>query len=113
MRGLRKGAASPLQANIYLHYALNLWVEAWRKRHARGHVIITRWADDFIVGFQYHADAVEFRGTARTVAPSLAGAAPRQNAPHLLRKIRIEAETGAERREARSFIFPGLHAHLR
>jgi group II intron reverse transcriptase/maturase len=59
--GTPQGATvSPLLANIYLHYVLDLWVEQWRKRHARGDVIITRWADDFIVGFQYHADAVQF-----------------------------------------------------
>lgn len=59
--GTPQGAtASPLLANIYLHYALDLWVQQWRSRHARGDVIVTRWADDFIVGFQHRADAEQF-----------------------------------------------------
>ena len=59
--GTPQGAtASPLLANIYLHYVLDLWIQQWRKRHARGSVIITRWADDFIVGFQYRTDADRF-----------------------------------------------------
>jgi group II intron reverse transcriptase/maturase len=52
---------SPLLANIYLHYAIDLWVQQWRKRHARGEVIVVRYADDFVVGFQFEDDAVRFR----------------------------------------------------
>lgn len=55
------GSISPLLANIYLHYVLDLWVHAWRKKHARGDVIIVRFADDFIVGFQHQSDAEMFR----------------------------------------------------
>jgi len=55
------GSISPLLANIYLHYAFDLWVHQWRRRHARGEVIVVRYADDFVVGFQSHADAVQFR----------------------------------------------------
>ncbi len=55
------GSISPLLANIYLHYALDLWVDHWRKRHARGDVIIVRYADDFVVGFQYRHEAEQFR----------------------------------------------------
>ena len=55
------GSISPLLANIYLHYALDLWVQAWRKRSAKGDVIIVRWADDFIVGFQHRWDAERFK----------------------------------------------------
>jgi RNA-directed DNA polymerase len=59
--GTPQGATiSPLLANIYLHYVLDLWVQHWRKKRARGDVIITRWADDFIVGFQYYRDAKQF-----------------------------------------------------
>jgi len=59
--GTSQGAnVSPLLANIYLHYVLDLWVEAWRKRHARGEVYIVRYADDFVMGFQYRADAEAF-----------------------------------------------------
>ena len=55
------GSLSPLLANVYLHYVLDLWAEWWRKTHARGNVIIIRFADDFVVGFQYQDDAEKFR----------------------------------------------------
>jgi hypothetical protein len=59
--GTPQGAtASPLLANIYLHYLFDLWIQQWRKRTARGEVIVVRWADDFIVGFQYRDDAERF-----------------------------------------------------
>ena len=54
------GSLSPLLANVYLHHVLDLWVEQWRKTQARGNVIIMRFADDFIVGFQYQDDAERF-----------------------------------------------------
>jgi group II intron reverse transcriptase/maturase len=60
-RGSPQGASlSPLLANVYLHYVLDLWAEWWRKRHARGDMIIVRFADDFITGFQYQDDAERF-----------------------------------------------------
>jgi len=59
--GSPQGAsASPLLANVYLHYVFDLWADWWRKRHARGDVIIVRFADDFIVGFEYEDDARRF-----------------------------------------------------
>ena len=59
--GTPQGAViSPLLANIYLHYALDLWVNQWRKRHARGEVYVVRYADDFVMGFQYQSDAERF-----------------------------------------------------
>jgi RNA-directed DNA polymerase len=51
------GGISPLLSNIYLHYALDLWVQQWRRRHARGEVYIVRYADDVVLGFQYEQDA--------------------------------------------------------
>ena len=60
--GTPQGAvASPLLANVYLHYALDQWVEVWRKKVARGDVIIVRYADDFVMGFQYRTDADRFQ----------------------------------------------------
>ncbi len=59
--GTPQGASvSPLLANLYLHYVLDLWVQQWRTRYAQGDVIITRFADDFVVGFQYRGDAERF-----------------------------------------------------
>jgi group II intron reverse transcriptase/maturase len=60
-RGTGQGSViSPLLANIYLHYALDLWTTRWRKRAATGDMIIVRYADDFIVGFQHESDARRF-----------------------------------------------------
>jgi group II intron reverse transcriptase/maturase len=60
-RGSPQGASvSPLLANVYLHHVLDLRADWWRKRHARGNVIIVRFADDFIVGFEYQDDAERF-----------------------------------------------------
>ncbi len=54
------GNVSPLLANVYLHYVLDLWAHHWRRKHARGEVIIVRYVDDFVVGFQYREDAERF-----------------------------------------------------
>ena len=51
---------SPLLANVYLHYVLDLWAERWRRREASGEMIIVRYADDVIVGFEHEADASRF-----------------------------------------------------
>jgi RNA-directed DNA polymerase len=55
------GSASPLLANVFLHYAFDLWVLAWRKQRAAGDVIVVRYADDFVVGFETKKDAGKFR----------------------------------------------------
>jgi RNA-directed DNA polymerase len=59
--GTPQGAVvSPLLANVYLHYVFDLWVEAWRKKVAKGDVIVVRYADDLVVGFEHRADAERF-----------------------------------------------------
>ena len=59
--GTPQGAViSPLLANVYLHYVYDLWVQQWRKRHARGEMIVVRYADDTIVGCQFEDDARRF-----------------------------------------------------
>jgi group II intron reverse transcriptase/maturase len=61
MEGTPQGASvSPLLANVYLHYVFDLWADRWRRRRARGEVIIVRFADDYIVGFQHRDDAERF-----------------------------------------------------
>ncbi len=56
--GTPQGAViSPLYANVFLHYVLDLWIHQWRGRHARGEVIIVRYADDFVIGFREESDA--------------------------------------------------------
>jgi group II intron reverse transcriptase/maturase len=54
------GSASPLLANLYLHYVFDLWAQAWRRKRAHGDVIVVRFADDIVVGFQVKADAERF-----------------------------------------------------
>jgi group II intron reverse transcriptase/maturase len=59
--GSPQGATvSPLLANVYLHYAYDLWAHQWRKRHAHGEVIVVRYADDAVVGFEHEQDARNF-----------------------------------------------------
>ena len=55
------GSVSPLLANIYLHYVFDLWVHAWRQKCAQGSVIVVRFADDIVLGFQVKSDAERFR----------------------------------------------------
>jgi group II intron reverse transcriptase/maturase len=60
-RGTPQGAVvSPLLANIYLHYVFDLWVQAWRRKHARGDVVVVRYADDIVLGFQSRTEADRF-----------------------------------------------------
>ena len=61
VQGTAQGASvSPLLANLYLHYVFDLWADRWRRRHARGDVILVRFADDYIAGFQHRDDAERF-----------------------------------------------------
>jgi group II intron reverse transcriptase/maturase len=62
-QGTPQGAVvSPLVANAYLHYVFDLWADAWRKKVANGDMIILRYADDLVVGFQHRTDAERFLG---------------------------------------------------
>jgi RNA-directed DNA polymerase len=66
-RGTGQGSViSPLLANIYLHYAFDLWANRWRQREATGNMIIVRYADDIVVGFEQEADARRFLDMMRT-----------------------------------------------
>jgi len=59
--GVPQGASvSPLLANVYLHYVFDLWAHQWRSRNALGEMIVVRFADDFVVGFEYRDDAERF-----------------------------------------------------
>ena len=55
------GLVSPVLANVYLHYVFDQWAQQWRKREARGAMIIVRYADDFVVGFEHRDDADRFQ----------------------------------------------------
>jgi group II intron reverse transcriptase/maturase len=54
------GSISPLLANVYLHYVFDLWVQRWRHRQAHGDVVVVRFADDFVLGFEHQDDAEQF-----------------------------------------------------
>ena len=61
-KGTSQGSViSPLLANVYLHYTFDLWAERWRRREASGDMIMVRYADDTVVGFQHESDARRFR----------------------------------------------------
>jgi group II intron reverse transcriptase/maturase len=59
------GSISPLLANLYLHYVFDLWVQHWRKKQARGDVVVVRFADDFVLGFEHRSDAEQFLAEVR------------------------------------------------
>lgn len=61
---------SPLLANVYLHYVHDLWVHQWRQRHAVGDVVVIRYADDSVYGFQKNATACRFLHDLRIGWPS-------------------------------------------
>jgi RNA-directed DNA polymerase len=95
--GMPQGASvSPLLANVYLHYVFDLWAQQWRKRRARGDVVIVRYADDTIVGFQHRSDAERFQ---RDLAQRLAKFRLELNAEktRLIRCGRFAAQQRRER----------------
>jgi len=55
------GSASPLLANVYLHYVFDLWIQVWQQKIARGEMFVVRFADDIVVGFQERTEAERFR----------------------------------------------------
>lgn len=64
--GTPQGAViSPLLANIYLHYVFDLWVHRWRRRQAQGNLVVVRYADDTVIGFEHRTDAERFIGEMR------------------------------------------------
>ena len=66
-RGTAQGSVvSPLLANVYLHYVFDLWAQRWRRREATGDMIIVRYADDIVVGFEHEHDARRFLDMMRT-----------------------------------------------
>ncbi len=114
-RGTGQGSViSPLVANIYLHYVLDLWAERWRRREATGDMIIVRYADDFIVGFQHKVDARHFLNEMRARMQEFALSLHPENDPaHRVRTLRGEEPQAARARQAGDLQLPGLHLHLR
>jgi RNA-directed DNA polymerase len=95
--GTPQGASvSTLLANVYLHYVFDLWVHQWRRRHARGEVIVVRYADDFVVGFQHRDDAKRFLAALRERFAKF-GLGLHEEKTRLIEFGRFAAERRAER----------------
>jgi group II intron reverse transcriptase/maturase len=101
------GVISPMLANIYLHYALDLWVEKWRKNKARGEVYIVRYADDFVMGFQYKSDAEQMLCALRERLEKF-GLELHQGKTRLIEFGRFAADNRARRKEAKPETFDFL-----
>jgi hypothetical protein len=112
-KGTGQGSViSPLLANVYLHYVFDLWAERWRRREATGDMIMVRYADDLVVGFQHENDARRFWDAMRERLV-FAVASSGQDPPD-----RVRPPCGAELQEARArqagdLHVPGLCVHLR
>ena len=108
------GSISPLLANIYLHYVFDLWVQRWRQTQAHGDVIVVRFADDFVVGFQHRDEAERFLAELRERFAKF-GLELHPDKTRLIEFGRVRgpepARTG--RGQAGDVQLPGLHAHLR
>jgi group II intron reverse transcriptase/maturase len=86
--GTPQGAVvSPLLANVYLHYAFDQWVEVWRKKVAKGDVIVVRYADDLVLGFQYRTEAERFLREFRERLAKRAGITCRQDTTDRVRAV--------------------------
>ena len=113
--GTPQGASiSTLLSNVYLHYVFDLWVHQWRHRQARGGVIVTRFADDFVVGFEHRGDAERFRADLRERFASF-GLALHEEKTRLIEFGRYAAERRQRARtpQARDVRLSRIHAHLR
>ena len=106
--GSPQGAViSPVLANLYLHYALDLWVEAWRKKQARGDMIIVRFADDAVLGFEHREDAEQFLEQLRDRLAKF-GLEPHPEKTRLIEFGRFAAEHRKKRRAGKPETFSFL-----
>ena len=106
--GTPQGAvASPLLANVYLHYVLDLWVQQWRSRNACGDVVIVRYADDFVMGFQHRDEAERFLKDLRERLAKF-GLALHPDKTRLIEFGRFAARDRSARRESKPETFDFL-----
>jgi retron-type reverse transcriptase len=113
-KGTPQGAViSPLLANIYLHYYMDLWINQWRKRQTSGDVIVVRYADDAVLGFQRKDDAEAFLSQLHQRLDRF-GLSLNEDKTKLIRFGRFArndcATAGLPKPE--SFDFSGVHAQL-
>ena len=105
---------SPLLANVYLHYVFDLWAERWRRREATGDVIMVRYADDLVVGFEHESDARCFwDAMRRQVAGVRAVASSGQDPPDRVRPLCGVESKKAWARQTGDLQVPGVRSHLR
>ena len=115
LRGTPQGAiVSPILANIYLHYVLDLWFhKKWRARTAEGNTIIVRYADDFVVGFQHKRDAERFLCDLKDRLASFSlELHPDKNPPRRVRQVRRCGPPGTRRAASRNLRLSRVHALL-
>ncbi|MCK4660219.1 MAG: hypothetical protein KAV82_11920 [Phycisphaerae bacterium] len=103
--GTPQGAVvSPVLANVYLHYVFDLWADQWRNKFARGDVIIVRYADDTVVGFQHRAETFDFLGFTHICGTK------HQKAGFILKRKTVGKPMAAKLREVRETLMRHRHA---
>jgi len=108
MQGSPQGSViSPLLSNVYLHYVFDLWIEWWRKQHCRRDVVVVRYADDFVIGFESHAEATACLEELRTRLAKF-GLELHQGKTRLIEFGRFAIERRAERGEGKPETFDFL-----
>ena len=114
-KGTGQGSViSPLLANVYLHYVFDLWAERWRRREATGDMIIVRYADDIVVGFEHEVDARRFWDAMRERFEEFcAVAASGEDPSDRVRSPSGEPAPSRTGSAAGDLQLPGLHPHLR
>ncbi len=113
--GTPQGAViSPLLANIYLHYVFDLWAHQWRRRYATGNVVMVRYADDIVIGFDKRYDARRFRiAMQRRLREFRTHGSPGENPSDGVRPLRCRKPCHQGKRQTRNVQLPRVHAHQR
>ncbi len=113
--GTPQGAViSPLLANIYLHYVFDLWAHQWRRRYATGNVVMVRYADDIVIGFDktIRCPALPYSHAAQTEGVRTHGS-PGENPSDGVRPLRCRKPCHQGKRQTRNVQLPRVHAHQR
>ena len=112
--GTPQGAGvSPLLANVFLHYVLDLWVHRWRRLEAQGRISIVRYADDFVMGFQHRTDASRMMRALKERLARFGACAPREQDPFArVREITFLVTRATGPLAVCDVRFPGFHSLL-
>ena len=114
-RGTGQGSViSPLLGNIYLHYVLDLWAKRWRQREATGDMVIVRYADDVVVGFEHEDDARRFLDAMRArLEEFMLTLHPDKTRLIEFGRFAAAQSQAARARKTGDLYLPGVHVHLR